>query len=342
MVSFLHSVSCDYHRNRAGVGEAKNNGSRPMSSSDAEEKIRQRAVALLGGGINTAVSTTKKQVRPKKRRHRSWEEKKDVLEKFSSRWLATGSDDVVSFLQKLNAAWNQYVCKLLLNDKELREGKALTDVSLQQIEGRLVSLMQTGIDGKKTNHGIRGSTRSEACESSNRPFEMIGSHIQIKCCNAHRSWIGRFGVVVGETTNTYRIAGLSRRKPKRKAKRIKDKATKVRNSITDYEGNVETPTPEATAGDSVQETGTDKLDSADNESKTPFVEVFLLPKRGSSFQLIIPVPSLDQPNNDLKDDDSDLTETVDSEDSMNSALQSIIAIPAEAIGISITDPYQPS
>ena len=38
LVSFLHKSSFEYHRNRAKAGDPKNNGSRPTSIFDVEEK----------------------------------------------------------------------------------------------------------------------------------------------------------------------------------------------------------------------------------------------------------------------------------------------------------------
>mmetsp|Transcript_18879 Transcript_18879/g.39698 ORF Transcript_18879/g.39698 Transcript_18879/m.39698 type:complete len:420 (+) Transcript_18879:159-1418(+) len=338
LMSILHSISCDYHRNRAGVNDAKNNGSRPLSLSDVEEKIRQRAVTLIGGGVNTSISINKKPLRSKKRRQRSWEEKKDVLEKFaSSSEATTESGDVISFLQRLNAAWNEYIWKLLSKDKSFNESQSMAGSSLKEIQGQLVSLTRTVIGTKKKNHSSSGSTRREKEGIACGTFELIGSHIQIKSCNSHRSWIGRFGVVIGETKNTYRIAGFACRKNKKKAKRNKSVTDKVRNiKKTGASGGnveVETMTVEEHVSDSLQETRNKEPDSAVSEFKASVVEVFLLPKLGSCFQLIIPLPF-----NQTQQDDPNETKTVGGDDKI--AVESMIAIPDEAIGISITDPNE--
>ena len=337
LMSILHSISCDYHRNRAGVNDAKNNGSRPLSLSDVEEKIRQRAVTLIGGGINTSIPVNKKALRSKKRRQRSWEEKKDVLEKFaSSSEATTESGDVISFLQRLNAAWNEYIWKLLSKDKTFNESQSVAEFSLKEIKGRLVSLTRTGIGTKKKNHSSSGSTRREKEGTVCRPFELIGSHIQIKSCNSHRAWIGRFGVVIGETKNTYRIAGFACRKNK-KAKRNKSVTDKVRNieKTGASGGNLEVKTMavEDNACDSSQETRNKKPDSAGSGFKALVVEIFLLPKLGSCFQLIIPLPF-----NQTHQEGTNEKKAMNVDDII--ALESMIAIPDEAIGISITDPNE--
>ena len=74
LVSLFHSISCNYHRNRAMANDAKNNGSRPLGLSDIEERIRQRAVTLVSGGINSSIKISNDTVKSKKRRRRRWDE----------------------------------------------------------------------------------------------------------------------------------------------------------------------------------------------------------------------------------------------------------------------------
>ena len=208
LASTLHFVSCDYHRNRATVNDAKNNGSRPIGLSDVDERIRQRAVTLLGGGINASIPVGKKVVRSKKRRRRSWETAKPFLSKSFTEEavLRSDSSDTLSFLRKLNSAWNDYVWKVLSYDKEYSGQRQFSDVELNEIEvrlGSLVSRKDLGRDGGG-NKNDRGFNQME--ETRGDKIDLIGAHLKILSSNSRRSWVGRFGVLVGETTNTYRIA----------------------------------------------------------------------------------------------------------------------------------------
>ncbi len=237
LASTLHLVSCDYHRNRATVNDAKNNGSRPLGLSDVDERIRQRAVTLLGGGINASIPVAKKATRSKKRRHRSWEKAKPFLSKSFTEEAIVGSksDDTLSFLRKLNSAWNDYVWKLLSNHKDYSAKRQFSDVELNEIEvrlGSLVSRRDVGRDGGG-NKDDRGFNQMESITGEN--IDLIGAHLKINRSNAHRSWDGRFGVVVGETTNTYRIATVALN---RKTKENSSKAIEIEILVLPKRGSM--------------------------------------------------------------------------------------------------------
>ena len=124
-VSFTNFISQDYHRNRVTSHQPKNNGSRPLSLQDMEERIRQRAVTIFPNPNSSipisSTNTLKKQyeiLKSKKRRQRSWEKVKSILITTKSscdeeeQKQPTNSIDV-DFLKKLNSTWNQYIWKLL-------------------------------------------------------------------------------------------------------------------------------------------------------------------------------------------------------------------------------------
>jgi hypothetical protein len=346
LVAFLHTVSCDYHRNGNGRNDAKNNGSRPLGKNDIEGRIRQRAVTLIGGGINSSIIPTNKTFQErklsssntnKKRRQRSWEEIEPILLKKkinmntntknnNSNKQSNDFNDVILFLQGLNVAWNEYIWKVISNppssnnkkpiDKNNNDDEVLVQdlhvPPLKEIEYQLIALTRRNTN--RINNNINNN-------SSYRPLELIGSHVRIESCNSHRSWIGRFGILIGETTNTYKIAGYcsantkkGRRKNRKKREYTKESSDVISSSITN-------------ASDVVKE------DHEDNDDE---VEIFLLPKRGSSMALIVPVPfdsatarctssSCVNNNNNNNNDDPD-------------ANKNIIPLPDKAICISIIDP----
>jgi hypothetical protein len=258
LASILHFVSCDYHHNRATVNDAKNNGSRPLGLPDMEDRIRQRAVTLLGGGINVSIPVVKTTIRSKKRRHRSWEEVEPVLKKLSSSLeeemtSESESGRVISFLQKLNSAWNDYAWKLLMKDKATTQKQRLSEDDLKAIEVRLGALMGSKIDNRKNSNSSAGSNSRSGSNFFQKgnveddSINLIGAHVQVKSSNSRTSWIGRFGVLIGETTNTYRIASYTR--------------TRRKKSNTN---------------------------SAEAASKNKEIEMLVLPKVESSLQLILP------------------------------------------------------
>lgn len=259
LVSILHFVSCDYHHNRATVNDAKNNGSRPLGLSDMDDRIRQRAVTLLGGVINASIPVVKTTTRSKKRRHRSWEEVEPVLKKLSSSSSEEGvtseseSGRVISFLQKLNSAWNGYAWKLLLKSKVTNEKQRLSEDDLKAIEVRLRALMGSRIDNRKKSNSS-GGTNSRSGSSffekgsvEDDPINLVGAHVKVESSNSRTSWVGRFGVLIGETTNTYRIASFTRTRRKNK-----------------------------------------KANSTEAACKKKEIEILVLPKLESSLQLILP------------------------------------------------------
>ncbi len=326
--STLHFVSCDYHRNRATVNDAKNNGSRPLGLPDMEDRIRQRAVTLVGGGINSSIPVSKKTTRSKKRRHRSWEEAEPRLKKSSLEAVLSGSEPshVVSFLQQLNTTWNEYAWNLLTSDKEKSEKRRISEDDLKEIEVRLGALVN-----KKNSRSTKGGNFNRAVNSKDDKIDLIGSHLKIDTNNAHTSWVGRFGVLVGETTNTYRIASLARRSKKTKSAAKESQRKKKHQQKENFGSKIEKGTNskvEKTTGDFVKGTDKSKLCSTSTDDK--YIEILVLPKRGTVLQLILPLV-LDE----CKESDNDKDQASNAEGI--TPPESMIPIPDEAIGICIVD-----
>lgn len=165
--------------------------------------------------------------------------------------MESESGRVISFLQKLNLAWNEYAWKLVLKDKATNGKQRISDDDLKAIEVRLGALMGSRIDNRKKAISSGGNSRSgssffEKGNTEDDPINLIGAHVQVQSSNSRTSWVGRFGVLIGETTNTYRIASYTRRRKKKKA------------------------------------------NSVEASSKKKKIEIIVLPKLESSLQLILP------------------------------------------------------
>ena len=76
LFTFYQSVSYNFHYKIATASDPRNNGNRPSSLKDVEERIRQRAITLIGGGINSAGCTSNDTGKARKRKRKTipWQE----------------------------------------------------------------------------------------------------------------------------------------------------------------------------------------------------------------------------------------------------------------------------
>ncbi|KAL3942444.1 MAG: hypothetical protein SGBAC_003367 [Bacillariaceae sp.] len=221
LVSFLQGISQDYHREEATPNDPKNNGSRPTSLADVESKIKQRAVAIVGGKVTAAlISTSGASTKNRKRQRtgKSWEDVEETVKRQSivipSMPSRIGSTD---FLRELNAKWNEYIR----------------------------SALQLNMGGNNPSAVLsRFSVLRE-------DLEVAGAHVRISSCSQRKELEGCFGVLLGERKNTWVVATIQSQR-KRKGERL---------SITEK-----------------QELGSDQN-----------VGVVLLPKRGTTVILVIPM-----------------------------------------------------
>lgn len=287
-VNFMQSVSYDYHRNRATFADAKNNGSRPVSQSDMEDRIRQKAVTLMGGGINSypRAATQQQTSKQRRRRKRPWETVQPIL-RASSAAIAAGGDDT-DFLQRLNAAWNGYIIKVL-------------DLSFSRDDLSIRNRNLTDLVSRKF-----AALRTTDVKAGTPAMELVGAHVRIDECRSRPAWVGRFGVLIEETTNTWRVAGCRRRK---RCKRPSKKSSNDPESVVTCDHDDNSSVPQVDMADSSR---------TDHDKTVGTVDLYVVPKRGSSLMLIIPVPDVEVDGGTLPS-----PEHVDTE--------SIIPLPNEAI-----------
>jgi RNase P/RNase MRP subunit p29 len=203
LVGCLQKVSYDYHRKTAKASDPKNNGSRPASVADFDERIRQKAVTLIGGGVNAAVtskSTMKKiTTKSRKRQKREWKDVEPLL---------LGHDDSkkinsIPFLRQLNASWNEYIAKLLQVNENTDEASS--------IKSRVV-------------------TKRER-------LELVGAHARVATCCQKKSFIGTSGILLGETKNTWHIARIRQPVIKRDKQQVEGASKDVSEEAADDIGS---------------------------------------------------------------------------------------------------------
>lgn len=237
LTSFFQKVGEDYHRNRARGPDPKNNGSRPLSVTDMDDRLRQKVVTLIGGGVNSSVTSLNKQQTNKapkgrKRPRRTWEQVESIVSKTKNQSQSQSSMTSVQFLQQFNARWNLYMRQVL---NIVDSSKTTSMLDIQMIKGRMVALRKS--------------------------IELTGAHVQVRTCIQKRNLVGKFGILIGESTNTWSVAmRLSGRRAKRQQRRdLSEKDTASECNETD-------PVREKRV-----------------------TEIVSIPKRGSSLDMIIPI-----------------------------------------------------
>jgi hypothetical protein len=148
------------------IGTFSNHGARPVTAQDIDETLRHRAITLVGGGFHKKPSKTV----TTSARQRS---KRTTTGKNSFRSSVVVPADVyqsqMAFLRRLHRVWIQHAWEVL-------DGS-----SAAIVQQRLSTL------------------------PSRNSMEWIGSRVRIDECAAQPSRIGRVGVLVAHTTNTWRV-----------------------------------------------------------------------------------------------------------------------------------------
>jgi len=265
LIDHLTAISATYHcptsastlLNGIGAGLGKNNGGQGLGRRAYEDRIKQRSLVLLGGGLMTGVAGTagvlhgaagvagdggeggeqqqpqflsksavevsrsKRRKRKRERGHRvrgsiSNRERKRRLNALngrrgdkvrvegdgvSSKQKANGASSLPSSAKQqsgtsttdalfaLNDVWNDYIRKLLGLKRDSDDGA--------------VNQLKVPAKGKNNILSPRTPAEISAVLSS---AELIGAYVKIARCDSSRSYVGKEGIVVDTTLNTWRIA----------------------------------------------------------------------------------------------------------------------------------------
>jgi RNase P/RNase MRP subunit p29 len=181
----------------------------------------------------------------------------------------------------MNHRWNHYIQKLVssdINDNSRnhslseRNPSGKTDELEEEdilIGRRIVSLLQPSLRKEKTGRGSKKRLSSSFCS-----VEIVGAHVKIDECPSRIQWIGLYGVVVGETTNTLHVAGYSFCKPNEGQKRQTPLGLDSPQMTDVVDGELKFAFDE---------------DRHDPTSALRVVRVFVLPKRHTKISVIVPV-----------------------------------------------------
>lgn len=180
MVEFLVQVSQHVNRNRL-LTTGKNNGSKALSQSDVDTRIRQRGLTLIGGGINKEWghgkrANTNKSTIPSNRKR-----KRTLLVAATNNKTSFPFDPVTGHhFSLLNNLWNDYFLLLLPTITDMMWCDPTTISSLSV---RLAPIMDR--------------------------VELVGAHVTIVSCNSQKGVTGTSGYVAKVTANTWTIVKLA-------------------------------------------------------------------------------------------------------------------------------------
>lgn len=190
LIEFL--VKVGQQRNRQGsLTGGKNNGGRPASQNEIDECIRQRALTLVGGGINASISVPRDRQRistlqVSKSSHSARRRKFQACDVAKE---ASSSHNTWKTLQKTNQIWVGYVHKCLRDDG--MNSKPFDESALKAVFATLVTSV-----------------------------ELVGAFVSIERCNSQRNLVSTRGYLVGETAATWKIAVLPRQKKQKPKERF--------------------------------------------------------------------------------------------------------------------------
>lgn len=183
LFDFLVQVGKEHNR-KSNISVGKNNGSRPLSQNDINDRIRMRSLTLVGGGINTSISSElKKKKAPFAIQQQIMKRKRISGKKYTESHVGL---DTWATLEVVNKKWNEYVARVIQQ----------TQVNLECANARALvnslSLILTRV-------------------------ELVGALVAIVKCKSHPHLVSNEGYVTGETSKTWRLATPRRRADKKKS-----------------------------------------------------------------------------------------------------------------------------
>ena len=173
LIQLWRTASVDYHRQSSSAKDAKNGGSRPLFIPEIDDRVRQRAVTLLGGGIQSTVTTHRNSHPERKSRKERIRRRINSKSAFPSK-QGIDLQDNLNYLRRLNASWNEYIMKVLEIDS--------------------------------TSYDEFTTIARPACDMSK--LDLVGSHFQIATCTQAAKLVGQSGVLLGVSKNTWKVAIL--------------------------------------------------------------------------------------------------------------------------------------
>ncbi len=189
LMQFLQTVSavtCGYpsqQQQQQPKNKAKlfTSHQRPLNQQEVSDRLREKALTLVGGGINTAVTSSAEKRSRKRRRTTSLQStsKKSKAGKIPMAFWENQPTILASqleFVDTLNQEWNKYIRRLIRSVEE-------RPPDVPTISSRIKQLATT--------------------------IEWIGAKVYVQKCPQHLHYENKSGILIGETSCTWRVVDLS-------------------------------------------------------------------------------------------------------------------------------------
>ena len=176
-INFLSELSKEYSL-KTPITAGKNNGCRALTQNTYDELLRNRALTLVGGGINSTITKKKR----KGKQHALLVDLKKLKKLKASKDVSESKDGSTwKGLSELNQRWVKYMHELT---KEQR--------------------ICVG------DEGLSSAVIAKMCSLFNQA-ELVGSSVKIITCPAKRNLEAKDGILISHDDKAWRIATLPRK-----------------------------------------------------------------------------------------------------------------------------------
>jgi hypothetical protein len=197
LYSFYSRISMDFHRGKVGL-DCKNTAGRPHSASDVNNRIQQRALTLT---TNASFHKRIGQQQPQGQQYSSGsggimsrskrkQKNQEILLRIGYNNCNLSPKHHEDFLQKLNQQWNTYMVNLLWKTSNQKDHPHPSQQPQMDVTDDVLAKSFSFISDR-------------ACS-----IEWIGAKVRVDQCQAMQSKVGLVGILVAQTSRTWRVAPL--------------------------------------------------------------------------------------------------------------------------------------
>jgi RNase P/RNase MRP subunit p29 len=232
LTKFLEMVSTHYHRQGAIIQDARNNGSRPLSAKEIEERLRQRAVTLVGNGMFAGNRNHKRKRHSQQQSDHessnknifSNRKRKKHLKLVSSKRNPPHSGSGLDQAQNASRPINETTTNMDLQNSNLLFLTNLNAMWNNYI-GQMVKLYQ------EKHCNVTTLFECVSCVLGEADTEHVGAQVRVTQCSSRPHLVGSEGYVVAVTINTWNIATTTAVKSKSKIAPTANSATVLSTTI---------------------------------------------------------------------------------------------------------------
>jgi hypothetical protein len=203
LIEFLHQIGKDYHQ-RVPISTGKNCGCRNLSQSDIQDRIKTKTLTLLGGGIHSTIHSKRTTIitrTTKMKGQYSNTKRKKYFRKHSISNQSISNEMTWDKLVYINSKWNQCVNEFLQQQKQQQSTNLI-------VKTKKKKPMTTNTTTLRDMLVVLTQTISQ--------WELVGSMVRLSSPKQQQQQEQQkqqqqdhWGILVGETKNTWRIVRIS-------------------------------------------------------------------------------------------------------------------------------------